>query len=209
MEGINPAHMLGDEITFHSQDYLVAIRHDFSIEIKETTSLISKQRLKAIGHARTSRTQGSMTFTATGQLADVSWYDMFQGTLARVRLWDITSGAQIGKHTVDGHISHLSFSDEGHLLCDQGRLPLPSTVPCAEGEGPSMEQTDAKGLLYVGSQWLYHGVDKLMWLPAAFRSTASTLEGDALALAHDSGDIRVIKFDLAGLPVRRHGMDRS
>ncbi|KAJ4245749.1 hypothetical protein NW762_013873 [Fusarium torreyae] len=192
-------------VVFHPQDHLVALDHGSYIEIKETSSLVSKQEFKLEGAADAPDSESSMAFSTAKKFAAASSVDRGAGSKTTIQLWDLESGAEIGRYTVDGVIMGLSFSDEGYLSCDQGRLPLPSVLPDQKDNDINMEWTDAQDLLYVGSQWVYRGLERLMWLPAAFRSNASILDGDTLALAHKSGDVSIVKFDLAKLPVRRYG----
>ncbi|KAH7242544.1 hypothetical protein BKA59DRAFT_481002 [Fusarium tricinctum] len=141
-----------------------------------------------------------MAFTPSGSV--VVSEDEYEGSMAIVRMWDIEKGTEIGSYTIDGKIGPFWIPDDGHLRCPNGRLPLPSSFLNQGDKDPAKRREDEQDLLYLGHQWIYRGLEEIMWLPPAFQSTDSVLYGDTLAMAYKERDMRLMKFDLAKMPVR-------
>ncbi|RBR15923.1 uncharacterized protein FIESC28_07125 [Fusarium coffeatum] len=165
----------------------------------------SRRQLKLAGnceHELDSPYPG-IAFSTTGKLlATTSWMKEHNSTGTLFQLWDVESGSELGRYIVKNEITDLSFSNDTHLVCDRGQLPLPLSKPAIGEDHWNVDQEDSKDLLYVGDEWLYRGSERLMWLPVAYRSEASHLVGDTLVLSHESDNIRVMRFNLAAIPVR-------
>ncbi|KAL3608845.1 hypothetical protein FPOAC2_03856 [Fusarium poae] len=180
-----------DCLVFHPESHLLAIKLLFSreIDIRKTDSLELLHKFKI-----PSQTNLGMAFSKSGTFA-ATWQ---MGPEPDVRFWDIRSGSEIGQYSVAGRITDLSMHEDDYLVCEQGRLPVLSSVPDEERKDAGNHVQD---LLYVGSQWVYHGLERIIWLPPTLRSDASILRGNTLAIPFDGG-IKVIKFHLDKLPGR-------
>ncbi|CAG7566188.1 unnamed protein product [Fusarium equiseti] len=184
---------------FHPQSHLLAISREFYVDVRETPSLVSRGRF-AIDRKDAWDFDGcNMAFSATGSFVCTSGNYNNETT---VEQWDIASGRW---YVAGGDINHLFFSDDKYLVCDQGRLPLPQSRPWRD-KNCNTEHADSQDLLYVGDEWLYRGLERLLWLPLPYQSRISRIQGNTLALSHEDGNIRIIRFDLAVIPV---GPDRS
>lgn len=201
-------HVPGDglDLVFHPDSHLFASEsrdsfHFLSnayINIYETSSLILKHRFKLHGPVDQGCDLLSMEISATGKLVAASARERINQT---VQMWDTATGMEIGRYAIEEEIRPLSFLNDRYLLCDKGRLPIPSSLPDQEVVDLENKQEDAQSCLYVGSQWVYQGPERILWLPPAYRSRASVFKGETLALVHETGVIRIIKFDLPEMPL--------
>lgn len=194
----------GDYLVFHPESHLLAIETrvssdpsaNFYITTYETASMEPKHKFKLHEPVEESRTPWSMSISATGKLVVASRH-----LNQIVQVWDTATGMEIGRYSIEGKIDDISFFDDRYLSCKQGRLPIPFSLPDQEEMDSREDQGNAKDCLFLGSKWVYWGLEKVLWLPPAYRSDASALRGETLALAHETGEIRIIKFDLTEMPV--------
>ena len=187
----------GDPV-FHPQSHLLAVGRGSGVEIRETSSLVLRQQFDLAGGPLVGLYRCGMAFSTTGKFVSVS---KNRGNLHTIiQQWDIASGSEIGRYVVEGTVNHLSYCGDTYLVCDQGRLPLPVSSP-EKGSHCNTAQ-DAQDLLYVGHEWVYRGLERLMWLPFPYQSQSSQIRGNTLALSQKSGNIRIIRFDLPTIPVR-------
>lgn len=195
----------GLHLVFHPESHLIAIETqepphtsgDLYITTYETDSLNLKHCFE-VGPVGERCTLLSMAISAIGKLVAASSTEWDNRT---VQMWDTTTGMEIGRYSIKDGIGHLSFLDDRYLLCDQGRLPVPSLLPDQEEMDLNNKPEDAQDCLFVGFQWVYQGSERLLWLPPAYRSKASVLRGETLALVHETGKVRIVKFNLAETPV--------
>lgn len=202
----------GGRLVFHPDSHLVSIEArdsddhsaDLYITTYETASLEAKQQLKLPGSVNEWCTFWSMTTPTaptTGKLVTVSPSEDTQGRNQTVKLWDTTTGLEIGSYGIEGKIDHLTSFDDRYLVCKQGRLPVPFSLPDQDKTDSKEKREETQNCLFVGSQWVYQGLERILWLPPAYRSDVSALRGETLALAHESGAVRVVKFNLTETPV--------
>ncbi|KAF5985801.1 WD-repeat [Fusarium coicis] len=127
-----------------------------------------------------------MSFTPSGGLVlSDNEYDDSKST---VLMLDIEKGSKIGSYTIGGRIEAFWISEDGCLNCSNGRLPLPSSRRDQEDKIPSGTRQDEHSLLFLGPEWIYCGLRKIMLLPPAFASSKSVLNGDTLAMAYEDRD---------------------
>lgn len=197
----------GGLLVFHPDSHLTLVETresgdhstDLYITTYETASLELKHKLKIPGPVNRWCIFWSKTTPAiptTGKLVTTSSL----GGNQTVKLWDTATSLETGRYDIEGRISHLSFFDDQYLVCDQGRLPVPSSLPDQE-TGSKEKREDAQSCLFVGSHWVYQGLERILWLPSAYRSRHSKMRGETLALLHETGAVRFIKFDLTKTPV--------
>ncbi|KAG4259133.1 hypothetical protein FPRO03_13068 [Fusarium proliferatum] len=140
-----------------------------------------------------------MAFTPSGRLVLSEARDGDESE-STVWMWDIEKGSEVGSYTIDGIIDTFWISEDGCLNCSNGRLPLPSFR--LDQEDKDLDKiTHDQALLFLGQEWIYRGLEKIMRLPPAFASSKSVLNGNTLAMAYRDRDLRVIKFDPDKMPV--------
>ena len=131
-----------------------------------------------------------------------------------LQLLNPSNGAQVGRINYYGvKLRRICFSDEhevdDRIDSDRGRLPLvqpfvntdtnPSKhqFPQTErqlsaqlsGYGDGCVPTELQDCLYVGSKWIYQGMQgKLIWLPVDFRELVVAVKGGRVFLSNKSGD---------------------
>lgn len=195
-------------LVFHPESHLFAIEEGGSIHassalyitIYETASLNLKHRFTLHAPVEAGfRTLLSMDISAKGKLVAASSRKLELNRT--VHMWDTTTGMEIGRYSIKEEFGPLSFLDDRYLLCDQGRLPVPSSLPDQEETDSKKKQPDAQNCLFVGSEWVYQGTERILWLPPAYRSSASVLRGETLALVHETGKVRIVKFNPTEVPV--------
>ncbi|KAF5642268.1 WD domain protein [Fusarium tjaetaba] len=140
-----------------------------------------------------------MSFTPSGGLVLSDNED--DDSESTVLMLDIEKGSKIGSYTIGGRIEAFWISEDGCLNCSNGRLPLPSSHRDREDKDPSATRQDEQSLLFLGQDWIYRGLKKIMRLPPAFASSKSVLNGNTLATAYKDRELRLIKFDLEKMPV--------
>ncbi|KAF5554102.1 WD repeat 23 [Fusarium phyllophilum] len=140
-----------------------------------------------------------MAFTPSGGL--VLSDNEYDDSESRVLMLDIEKGSEVGSYTIGGKIEAFWISEDGCLNCSNGRLPLPSFRRDQHDKDPGGVSEDEQALLFLGQEWIYRGLKKIMWLPPAFASSKSVLNGNTLATAYEDQDLRVIKFNLDKMPV--------
>lgn len=195
------------QLVFHPESHLVAIEtqlrgsDDIHITIIETDSLESKHSLELHGPAEEKCRISSMAISSTGKLVAASSRRYSLG-YQTIQLWNTATGIEIGRYEFEEivGIRRLSFFDDHYLLCDQGRLPVPFALPRQAETDAQENRGDARDCLFLGSQWVYQGLERILWLPPAYRSGASFMRGETLVLQHGTGVIRILKFDTTEAP---------
>jgi len=131
-----------------------------------------------------------------------------------LQLLNASNGAQVGRINYHGvKLRRIRFSDEhkvdDRIDSDRGRLPLvqpfvntdtnppkhqfPQTrrqlSAQLSGYGDGCVPTELQDCLYVGSKWIYQGMQgKLIWLPVDFRELVVAVKGGRVFLSNKSGD---------------------
>ncbi|CZR40647.1 uncharacterized protein FPRO_10237 [Fusarium proliferatum ET1] len=164
------------------------------VEVRETSSMSLVCKIEHYAEET-----AWMAFTPSGRLVLSEARDGDESE-PTVWMWDIEKGSEVGSYTIDGIIDTFWISEDGCLNCSNGRLPLPSFR--LDQEDKDLDKiTHDQALLFLGQEWIYRGLEKIMRLPPAFASSKSVLNGNTLAMAYRDRDLRVIKFDLDKMPV--------
>ncbi|EEU48984.1 uncharacterized protein NECHADRAFT_75696 [Fusarium vanettenii 77-13-4] len=143
----------------------------------------------------------SLVMTPTGKLA-VLKQGFIGGPFPTLHLWEIATGEEIGSYGIEGRPGELWLSeDDRYLTCRKGRLPLPSSLPNDEQSDAGKFQEDWQDLLYVGEQWVYQGLTRLLWLPSQYQNLTVTARGETVAFGQGDLGVQFIKFDLAKTPL--------
>ena len=114
----------------------------------------------------------------------------------RVNLWESATGAFLRVLDFDEDIHCVSFSKEGQLLITyRGNLPmifdlqdttLPIQYPTAR-ERPSTA-------IFIRDHWVWKEMERLLWLPPAYRPSSVAYENNILVLGHPSGQVSFLEF---------------
>ena len=107
-----------------------------------------------------------------------------------VKLWDAGSGAL--QHTLEAAypVKTLSFSDDGKCLrTNKGSLPLP-VIPSSS---IAISQTQVQHI-FIGDEWVSHNIERVLWLPAEYRSACTAVYGGVISLGCRSGRVTIMEF---------------
>lgn len=173
----------GDNMVFHPDSHLFAIEmrrwgsSGCYITTCETSTWLSRHELKFHGPVDEYCIFRSMAISKTGKLVAVSSRGDLTVPNGTVQLWDTKTGMEIGRYSIEAYINQLSLFDDRYLSCNQGRLPVPLSLPDQETDLKEEERV-AQHSLFVGSQWVYQGLERILWLPPAYRSENSNMRGE-------------------------------
>jgi WD40 repeat protein len=113
-----------------------------------------------------------------------------------VRLWDAATGAVLQTLEIDAVVSTLSFSSDG--LCidtNLGRLQVDGTsLDSSVIPSPLFLQSGASREVLINKEWITCGRENMLWLPADYRPTCSTVRGEVFVLGCGSGRVLVFEF---------------
>ncbi|OJJ29741.1 hypothetical protein ASPWEDRAFT_32979 [Aspergillus wentii DTO 134E9] len=106
-----------------------------------------------------------------------------------VNLWDVASSTLQHSFEDDYQLFRLSFSACGaYLKTDNGLYHIKrhedNSLSSSRVEGPAVKDA-----------WIYHGREKVLWLPAEYRAIRPVVEGDMVAIGHASGSVSFIRFN--------------
>jgi WD40 repeat protein len=107
-----------------------------------------------------------------------------------VTLWDIMSGLQLQKITLLAPLSSLRFSSDGQSMeTDRGTLSL-------SGFCSSSHQSGQKppGNIFLAGEWIYRGVQRLLWLPREYRGRCWVVRGDLVVIGQEFGAVTFLEF---------------
>jgi len=107
-----------------------------------------------------------------------------------VKLWDVSTGTVLQMLKLDAVIQALSFSKDGtYLQTDRGVLYTTSRSP----SGVLSRLSPLHGI-FVKEQWIYWGLEGMLWLPPEYRPSCTTVYGGVVALGHSSGRVLILEF---------------
>ncbi|KAI1457972.1 hypothetical protein F4805DRAFT_152247 [Annulohypoxylon moriforme] len=193
------------DIKFHSEGNLIAIRNlRCDISIWQTTSeseeplfttsclYLNDKEQNVTGMAIS--TTGTLAITSRQQTRDVPNYSTI------IRLWNIFTGVEMGQlqFQVDA-IHSLSFTaDSLYLESSIGKIPIPPV----DEDGVLKDVSEAaQDSLFVETQWIVQGFEKLLWLPPAYRVRSVAFKEEKVIIGARSGSVKILGFDLATTPL--------
>jgi WD domain, G-beta repeat len=106
-----------------------------------------------------------------------------------VRLWDAATGAALQALETGAATSTLSFSIDGYIETDWGRLDAASLSP-----NPIPSRPTTPRAIFVKSEWVARGPNNMVWLPADYRPYCSAVRGSVVVLGHQSGRLSILEF---------------
>ncbi|KFY82137.1 hypothetical protein V500_10793 [Pseudogymnoascus sp. VKM F-4518 (FW-2643)] len=59
----------------------------------------------------------------------------------------------------------------------------------------------AENILYIATQWVGQGLDKILWVPQEFRNTELAVRGEKVAFGRPGGTVAYLELDLAKTPL--------
>ncbi|KAI2791715.1 hypothetical protein POX_c04588 [Penicillium oxalicum] len=103
-----------------------------------------------------------------------------------VRLWDPATGGLQKTLTTKGIVNELDFSQEGsYLITNLGTL----NVQSGHENLASNSTHKSRAIFIEQGRWININGKNVLWLPPDFRPTCSAINGDSLALGHESGRV--------------------
>lgn len=187
------------EPVFHmGSQLLVSVKDGHFITGWDTKSLSEKFCFE--GSDSGSTASWNLLITPTGQL--VVGKNVYDGNqFSMIHQWEISTGKEIGRYRIEGLASGLQLSDDGrYLTSPRGRLPLPSSITSGEKAYSGEFQKDWQDL-YLGGQWVFQALTRLLWLPPQLQGVHWSARGETVAFKAGDGGVGVIKFDLAKTPL--------
>lgn len=206
------------ESVFHPKgNFLATAQHSTDISVWSTASGFQVHTLKvnALGH---DFGYLSMEISTTGKLVASVYYKDKREARYAILVWDLATGAQIGRLNTNKDVSGLSFSADSQYLENRyGRFPLPPPTS-DQGADPDDASTEAvhdhlyiRDRLFIREQWVVHGDDDILWIPPAYRNCYPAVRGGTIAFGGPRGLVVLLKVDLTETPLssRAKGVCRA
>ena len=125
-----------------------------------------------------------------------------------IRLWDAATGAMLQTLEVDTAVSTLSFSNDGSIMTDHGRLdamPLrnsfvpPSSVPPSHPLSllQPVPSPSFRPRIFVRDEWIVHGENRMLWLPPDYRPSCSAVHDGVVCMGHRSGRVSIFELEFS------------
>ena len=158
---------------------LVSASYDATVRLWDAATGEQVQKLK-----RHSGRVGAFAFSPDGRLLASASFDR------TVRLWDVVTGNQVEKIELHVTVSQLHFSHDGQgLETNRGFLPLSSNSSSLLSRQPKLSEN-----VFLDSEWITRGGQKILWLPYDYRGTCSVSSGNLLIIGQKSGAISFFGF---------------
>lgn len=108
-----------------------------------------------------------------------------------VNLWEVTSGLLLDTITTGMDIFDLQVAGDGSPRHKGGEIR-------------SHMSSQATDEVLIEGSWILHAGKKLLWIPPDYRSLQSAACRSRVALAHSSGGIKLLEFDISALSASNH-----
>ncbi|KAI8668591.1 Vegetative incompatibility protein HET-E-1 [Fusarium keratoplasticum] len=163
---------------------------DDIVEVWDAATGAYVQTLKGHGDS-----VNSVAFSADGQRLASGSYDK------TIKVWDTATGACVQTLEIDRVITHLSFdpTTSSLLSTDIGLLnldltTLPSAIDTQSTEVVSRDTSHSGYGISSDGVWIVKDEKGMLWLPAEYRASASTVVGSTVAIGCLSGRVLMMKF---------------
>lgn len=115
-----------------------------------------------------------------------------------VRIWDAATGATLQTLEANTVITRLSYSSDGSIVTNCGRLDVisfhddaaSSLIPSPLGSRPVAFRPD----IFVQDEWIAHKESRMLWLPPNYRHSCSAVYNNIVCLGHHSGRVSIFEF---------------
>ena len=115
-----------------------------------------------------------------------------------VRIWDAATGATLQTFEANTNIKRLSYSSDGSIVTNRGRLDVisfhddaaSSLIPSPLGSRPVAFRPD----IFVQDEWIAHKESRMLWLPPNYRHSCSAVYNNIVCLGQLSGRVSIFEF---------------
>ena len=115
-----------------------------------------------------------------------------------VRMWDAATGATLQTLKVNSIVTMLSYSSDGSIVTDRGRLDalsLHDNSALSSSPSPVLPQPVAfRPNIFVQDEWIVHGEKRMLWLPPDYRHSCSAVCENVVCLGHRNGRVSIFEF---------------
>jgi len=115
-----------------------------------------------------------------------------------VRILDAATGATLQTFEANTIITRLSYSSDGSIVTNCGRLDAisfhddatSSLIPSPLGSRPVAFRPD----IFVQDEWIAHKESRMLWLPPNYRHSCRAVYNNIVCLGHYSGRVSIFEF---------------
>ena len=115
-----------------------------------------------------------------------------------IRIWDAATGAALQTLEANTAITMLSYSSDGSIVTNSGRLDtislhddvVISSSPSPLGSRPGALQPN----IFVQDEWIVYKESRMLWLPPDYRHLCSAVHENIVCLGHYSGQVSIFEF---------------
>ncbi|KAA6408308.1 MAG: hypothetical protein FRX48_08050 [Lasallia pustulata] len=115
-----------------------------------------------------------------------------------VRIWDAATGATLQTFEASTVITRLSYSNDGSIVTNCGRLDaisLHEDAAFSSISSPLASRPVAfRPNIFVEDEWILHKESRMLWLPPDYRHICSAVYEDIVCLGHSSGRVSIFEF---------------
>ncbi|KAA6413113.1 MAG: hypothetical protein FRX48_02857 [Lasallia pustulata] len=115
-----------------------------------------------------------------------------------VRIWDAATGATLQTFEINTVITRLSYSSDGSIVTDCGRLDAISLHEDAAFSSISspivLRPVAFRPNIFVQDEWIVHKESRMLWLPPDYRHSCSAVDENVVCLGHRSGRVSIFEF---------------
>ncbi|KAA6414866.1 MAG: hypothetical protein FRX48_01616 [Lasallia pustulata] len=115
-----------------------------------------------------------------------------------VRIWDAATGATLQTFEAHTVITRLSYSSDGSIVTNCGRLDaisLHEDAACSSISSPLVSRPVAfRPNIFVQDEWIVHKESRMLWLPPDYRHSCSAVYENIVCLGHGSGRMSIFEF---------------
>jgi WD40 repeat protein len=115
-----------------------------------------------------------------------------------IRIWDSTTGATLHALEVGIKFKMLSYSSDGSIMTDRGRLDaisLYNDSTISSSHSPVLSRpVDFRPNVWVHDEWIVCGEQRMLWLPPDCRHRCRAVHENIVSLGHNSGRVSIFEF---------------
>ncbi|KAA6411567.1 MAG: hypothetical protein FRX48_04847 [Lasallia pustulata] len=115
-----------------------------------------------------------------------------------VRIWDTATGATLQTFEAHTVITRLSYSSDGSIVTNRGRLDaisLHEDAAFSSISSPLVSRPVAfRPNIFVQDEWIVHKKSRMLWLPPDYRHSCSAVYENIVCLGHGSGRVSIFEF---------------